>query len=368
MYRNWTLTCFYIISELWGTVVLQVLVWGFANEITKISEASRFYSVMVIASNMAAFCAGQIAVALSCGEFDSTLGFGTDAWEQTMTKILLLIVGCALASLLAFKWMDRYVLSNPIYLPKDNERCPKKPKSKKMSFRESLSCIVNSKRLLGIATIVISYNLVINLVEVIWKDRLRQLCPSTLDYNVYINNLTSAVGIISTIASIVMAGVITRVGWTKTALLTPCVLLITSVAFFSCLFGGDYLTPIVSTLLGTTPLALAVFLGSAQNCFSKAAKYSVFDATKEIAFIPLDREEKMKGKSAIDGVGSRLAKSGGSVIHQGLLLFLGTLLSSAPYIALIVVAVTAFWIIAVKALGKELDQCATEELAAETAS
>ena len=102
MYRNWTLTCFYIISELWGTVVLQVLVWGFANEITKISEASRFYSVMVIASNMAAFCAGQIAVALSCGEFDSTLGFGTDAWEQTMTKLLLLVVGLAFASLITF--------------------------------------------------------------------------------------------------------------------------------------------------------------------------------------------------------------------------------------------------------------------------
>lgn len=354
MYRNWTLTCFYIISELWGTIVLQVLVWGFANEVTKLSEASRFYSVMVIASNIATICAGQIAVALSSNEFDSSLGFGTTAWEQTMTKILILIVGLAFASLLAFRWMNRYVLSNPTYLPKDDEKFVKKSPSKKLTFRESLLCIANSKHLLGIATIVISYNLVINLVEVIWKDRLRQMYPMTNDYNVYINNLASAVGIISTIMSVVMAGVIHKMGWTKIAMLTPCVLLGTTVAFFGCLFGGDTIAPVLSSLLGTTPIAFAVFLGAVQNCFSKAAKYSVFDATKEIAFIPLPREEKMQGKSAIDGIGSRMAKAGSSVIHQGLLLFLGTLANSAPYIALLVIVVTTIWIIAVRALGREL--------------
>ena len=143
MYRNWTLTCFYIVSELWGTVVLQVLVWGFANEITKISEAPRFYSVMVIVSNITTFLAGQIAVALSCGEFDTSLGFGNDAWEQTVTKTLLLIVACAIVGLLTFMWMDRKVLSNPAYVPTDDERCPKKPKAQKMSFRESLSSITS---------------------------------------------------------------------------------------------------------------------------------------------------------------------------------------------------------------------------------
>jgi AAA family ATP:ADP antiporter len=354
MYRNWTLTCFYIISELWGTIVLQVLVWGFANEITKLNEAPRFYSVMVIASNIATICAGQIAVALSSSEFDSSLGFGHDAWEQTMTKILVLVVTLALIALFAFRWMNKHVLSHTEYLPTDSERSPKKHPTKKLSFRESLMCLAQSKHLLGIATIVISYNLVINLVEIIWKDRLRLLYPSAVDYNVYINNLVSAVGIISTLVSIMMAGIINRLGWTKIALMTPCVLFITSAAFFGCLFGGDAIAPYLSSALGTTPLALAVLLGSMQNCFSKAAKYSVFDATKEIAFIPLDREEKMQGKSAIDGIGSRMAKAGSSVVHQGFLLFFGTLSNSAPYVALIVVAVIAVWILAVRALGREL--------------
>jgi AAA family ATP:ADP antiporter len=354
MYRNWTLTCFYIVSELWGTIVLQVLVWGFANEITKFNEAPRFYSVMVIASNTATVCAGQIAVALSNDQFDSSLGFGHDALEQTMTKILLFVVVLALGALFAFRWVDKHVLSHPENLPTDPECSPKKPPLKNLSFRESLMCLAKSKHLLGIAAIVISYNLLINLVEVIWKDRLLLLYPSAVDYNVYMGNLVSAVGIISACTSVLIAKNMGRLGWTKIALVTPCILFITSAAFFGCLFGGNAIAPFLSAVLGTTPLALTVLLGSAQNCFSKAAKFSVFDATKEMAFIPLAREEKMKGKAAIDGVGSRVAKAGSSVIHQGFLLFFGTLTNSAPYVAMIVVAVIAVWVLAVRALGREL--------------
>jgi len=188
---------------------------------------------------------------------------------------------------------------------------------------------------------VISYNLVINLVEVIWKDRLHLYCPTPESFNAYTNNLTSAIGIISALASILMAGIIQKMGWTRTALLTPGVLLLTSVAFFGCLLGGQ------------STLALAVFFGSVQNAFTKAAKYSVFDTTKEMAFIPLDTDEKIKGKAAIDGIGSRMAKSGGSIIHQSLLLIFGTLSASAPFISVIVIAVAALWIMSTLSLGRE---------------
>ena len=90
-------------------------------------------------------------------------------------------------------------------------------------------------------------------------------------------------------------------------------MLITSAGFFGFMFFKDNMSDAVVALTGTTPLAIAVFFGSAQNCLSKAAKYSFFDTTKEMAFIPLGHESKLKGKAAIDGVGSRIGKSGGSL-------------------------------------------------------
>lgn len=358
MFRNWTLTCFYTISELWSTMILSVLYWGFVNEITKISESGRFYSVMSIASNVAAILAGQASVFLTDVTYNPSLP-GNDAWDQSVWKITMLIFCSGIATLLTYRWMHTNVLSKSEFLPENTQKMKKKEKAK-LSFKESISYIARSRYLLSIAVIVIAYNLVINLVEVIWKDRLRQLYPSPQDYNVYINNLTSAMGIISTSASLILAGILSRLGWTKTALLTPAVLCITSVAFFSCMLADTTLAPLVSTFLSTTPLAIAVLFGSMQNCFSKAAKYSLFDATKEMAFVPLSPEHKLKGKAAIDGIGSRLGKSGGSIIHQGLLLCFGTLSASAPYVAVIILFVLAAWILAIRTLGRDFEAYSRE--------
>ncbi len=44
-FRNWTYSLFYIFAELWGSFILSLLFWGFANDITKVTEAKRFYAL-----------------------------------------------------------------------------------------------------------------------------------------------------------------------------------------------------------------------------------------------------------------------------------------------------------------------------------
>ena len=65
------------------------------------------------------------------------------------------------------------------------------------------------------------------------------------------------------------------------AIITPTVLLATGVAFFALVLGGDAFSPVLAKY-GLTPLMAAVFVGAAQNVFSKSAKYSLFDPCKEM--------------------------------------------------------------------------------------
>ena len=114
-------------------------------------------------------------------------------------------------------------------------------------------------------------------------------------------------------------------------------------------------------LTGATPLVMVVFFGSAQNILSRAAKYSVYDATKEMAFIPLSAEWKLKGKAAIDGVCSRMGKSSGSVVHQTLLLLFSTFSASAPYVAVVLFAVIAVWVAATRILGQKFNEMTAQK-------
>lgn len=346
MLTNWTFTGFYVLAEMWGSIILTVLFWGFANEVTKISEAGRFYGVFGIGANLAAVAAGQLAIFFSFSSFEMTL--------QTLVGILM-VGGIITVSL--YYWVNRNVFNDPSYASLHQTKGGKGLKKKnKLSLKESISHLAKSRYLLCIAVLVISYNLVINLVEVVWKDQLKNLYPNPGELLTYTSNLTSIMGILSTITSFCMARIITRLGWTKTALITPIIMLVTSVGFFSFLLFQGFVPDSFMLYVGASPLAIAVFFGSAQNCLSKAAKYSVFDGTKEMAFIPLDHESKLKGKAAIDGVGSRLGKSGGSLIHQGLLIFFTTVGASSSYVGVILLGVIVLWIIATRALGIEFNK------------
>ncbi len=149
--------------------------------------------------------------------------------------------------------------------------------------------------------------------------------------------------------------VIRRWGWTVAALVTPVVLLVTGAGFFSFVIFKDALAGFIS-MIGTTPLMLAVIFGTVQNIMSKSSKYSLFDPTKEMAYIPLDQESKVKGKAAIDVVGARFGKSGGSLLQQGLIAACGSLAAITPYVAGILLAIIAAWIIASRSLGKQFGE------------
>lgn len=344
MIRYWSFSGFYILSELWSSTILSMLFWGFANEITRLGEAKRFYSLIALGLNVAAISSGQVSVFLCSGE-----------WERSFVLQTTVVLISGIAILGIYRYMTQKVL-----VETDNGATVSTLKTPpiRLSMRENFAYLSRSKYLLYLAIIVLSYNVVINLVEVIWKDQVRQLYPLPGDYNSYMSQITTITGVISFFMSLLISGqMIRRCGWTFTALATPMILLLTSIGFFLFFFGKGSLSGILYAI-GTSPLTLVVFFGSTQNCLCRAAKFTLFDGTKEMAFIPLDRESKLKGKAVIDGVGSRLGKSGGSLIHQGLLILFSTIAASAHIVAIFLFAVIAIWTSAVLALGKQFHKLA----------
>jgi AAA family ATP:ADP antiporter len=275
-------------------------------------------------------------------------------WDTALVLLLFIVVGAGALALVLFSWLNHIFKRQPELI---QGSVAEKKVLTKFSMRENIRFLLSSRYMLCLVAIIVSYNIVINLVEVVWKQSVREMYPESIAYNVFMNKVTTWTGVVATLSSLFISGNSLRFfGWTTTAMITPIVLLLTSVGFFGALFLKAAAIGPALPLLGWV-----VFFGTLQNCCSRAAKYAIFDATKEMAFVPLSQEEQMKGKAAVDGICNRLGKSGGSVIYQFLLFFLTTVNACVPYVACCLVAVIGIWMAAVRKLGSQFTELTTKE-------
>jgi AAA family ATP:ADP antiporter len=363
LYRNWTFALFYIMSELWGSVAISLLFWGFANDITKVSESKRFYSMFGLGANLAMLFSGPAIIYFS--NMKNKVAPGVDPWGVSLNYMLAMVVASALIVMVIYRWINKNVLTDArFYDPSEIKKAKKEKPS--MSLKESFLYLTRSKYIGCLAILVLSYGVAINLVEVTWKGQVKIQYPDSNDYSAFMGLFSMITGAVTILMMLFVGGnVIRRFGWGVAALITPVVLLITGAGFFSFVIFRDSLMGFIA-MLGTTPTMLAVIFGMAQNIMSKSAKYSLFDPTKEMAYIPLDQEAKVKGKAAIDVVGARMGKSGGALINQGLIVALGSLAAITPYVAAILFLIIFAWIYAAKALSKQFNKL-NETKAAEPA-
>ncbi|NGX58688.1 MAG: ADP,ATP carrier protein 1 [Chlamydiae bacterium] len=348
-FRHWPVSIFYIASELWGSACVSLLFWGFANEITKVSESKRFYAVFLIGANVALLFSGPMIILSSWLTRNAPAGI--DPYIQANNWLMGMVVISGLLTMYLYHYMNKSVLTDPQFVAKEEEKKKKKDKPK-LGLFESFKYLAKSPYILCLATLVMAYGISINVVELTWKAQLKIQYPLKNDYQAFMGAFSFFTGLTTIFMLLFVSGnLIRKKGWGFAALVTPVVLLITGIAFFSFIIFRDNLSGMIASM-GTNPVFLAVIIGAVQNIMSKSTKYSLFDPTKEMAYIPLDQEQKVKGKAAIDVVGARLGKSGGAFIQMVLILILGGITSSFIYfVATAFILVIAAWMSATMSLN-----------------
>lgn len=346
--KNWTFALFYTLAELWGSVVVSLLFWGFANEVTSVEEAKKYYPLFGLGANVALIFSGQYVRFVS--DIRKRLPPGVDGWAVSLKYLMSMIAAGGAVIVACYYYMQRKVLTDPkLFEPRKQKSSKAKTK---LTLMESAKYLGQSKYIRDLATLVIAYGMSINIVEVTWKSRLRAAYPDPNAYSAFMGNFSSATGIVTFTMMLVGRFIFRRFGWGAAAYVTPIVLGVTGVGFFSLILFAETVSPFIAAL-GTTPLIAAVMIGAAQNILSKSSKYSLFDPCKEMAYIPLDVEQKSKGKAAVDVIGNPLGKSGGSFIQQILIFSLGSLAASTPYLAVILFAIIGMWLMAARSLDEQ---------------
>lgn len=350
--RNWSYAVFYVMAEMWGSVVASLLFWGFANEVTTVDEAKKYYPLFGLGANVALIFSGQYVKWVS--GLRASLPPGVDAWGVSLKYLMGAVVACGGVMLGLFSHMQRNVMTDPDCVNQEEQLKKKTRKKTKMSLRESAKFLVDSPYIRNLAALVISYGMCINIVEVSWKAKLKLAYPDPNAYSAFMGNFSSATGSATLIMMLLGRTIFQKFGWRKAALVTPTMIGVTGISFFALQLFGPAFAPLVAKL-GTTPLMLAVFAGAAQNILSKSAKYSLFDPCKEMAYIPLDQDSKTKGKAAVEVIGNPLGKSGGSLIQQLLIFGVGSLAAATPYLAGILCILLFGWFRSIDTLATQFE-------------
>ena len=356
----WSYSIFYMLSELWGGVLLSLLFWQFANEITRTSEAKRFYPMFGLMANFSLPAIWIVSEVIAF--YTKSIPNPHEAWELRLDIMMSLVVLSGLLTMFLYNWMNKNVLTDSKYYDSAEKAGAPKKKKEKLSVGESFKYILTSKYIGYIALLVICYGVSISLVEIVWKAQVKDAFSGSSKFNEFTAMVQGITGIATILLIFISKGLVARLGWFAGAITTPAVILITGVIFFILILYGGIFSPIMAAL-ALTPLLGASYVGALQNILSKGFKYALFDPTKEMSYIPLDQELKVKGKAAVEVIGGRFGKAGGGIILITMFSLMPGMgvVELTPYICVAFGVILLLWLFAVIGLSRLYKQKLVEK-------
>jgi ADP/ATP carrier protein family len=312
IFGNWTYVLFYVFGELWPVVVFSLLFWQLANKITKTEQAGRFYSFFSFFGQSNLLISGAVILYFSSSNTILSQFFLniSDSTEIMLKSLIILVMASGAVCLALHKFIENKIINDPEHFLNSTS----KNATLELSLKDTFKMLMSSRYLGLICLILLSYSMAVNLLEGLLFSKIKEAYPNPQDFMAYQGRVYFWMGVFTLIIAILGSSIIRIFGWFVGAVLTPLMILLNGSIFFSAVLLENHLT-VLFALTKMTPLAFIVLIAALQNVFGKGTKYSLFDATKEMLYIPLSYEMKTKGKAAVEVVGAKLGKSSGAIIQ-----------------------------------------------------
>lgn len=350
---NWSFSLFYIIVELWPNAIFGLLFWQFVNRITTIDESKRFYLLFGLFGQTGLIISGIFLQNLKhIGAYLSEK-FAFAPMSNDVLSVQIVIAVSLVLGVIAM--MSFWFINHKILDLATSDSLKFKVKKNQMTLKESFTMVANSRYIRLIAILLISYGIAINLVEGPWKNLAASKYPNPTDYNIFVGKYLSYTGFATITITLIGSNIVRKLGWFAAAIITPVVLFLTGVAFF-LVSNFDFAAAMMVPFFALhDPIMIAIIIGAIQNVLSKSSKYTLFDATKEMSYVPLDDELKTKGKAAADMIGTKLGKSLSAFIQSMTFVILpvATFQTISLYLMVVFVIISCIWIWGIIELNKE---------------
>lgn len=364
---RWTSSLHFIMAEIWGSIVFSVLFMSFAADVCPVGQFSRFMPIFIIFSNIGLIFSACVILGYSHAKYNWS--YSTGNW--LVIGIFVFFGILCLASYFTMSWLDRVVLSRPLYIVKSVQ---KKQKKQKVSFSEGLKVVTTSKFALCMCMLVLSYNMMVNMTEANQKSCI-SVCARKDNKDIgshflglqFYNQLITGVMVICFLLS-PLQRMIQNYGWMSMAIIPPIFATISTgmvllTAFINTSVEGRCRIPYLGTLgnfLKTifpfSTIWLEQYIATISVTLYKVVKYGPFDISKETIGRRIDSEYRPRIKGVYDGLCGKFGKSLGSLLSFIIFTYLGTdsdVREASPIYILIATVLSAGWIMAVIYLNKK---------------
>jgi ADP/ATP carrier protein family len=348
LWSKWDLVLFYVFGELWPVITFFLLFWQLANKITSTDEAKRFYTLFNLFGQTNLLFSGSILIYFTSEDniFSSLFGVYCNKADVSIRSITILVLISGVMCIFLNKLIENKIIKKGL-IQKDN-----KNETLKLGIWQSIKITLSSGYLGKICLLMICYSISVNLIEGLWMSSAKELYPTMSQFMNYQGKVLFATGLATLLCSFLGSIIIARFGWYAGAILTPLSIIIAGGSFFLLVIFKDYLVEIF-TLSSNKIMFVIVLFGALQNVIGKGVKYSMFDSTKEMLYIPLNNELKTKGKAAVDILGAKIGKfSGASVQALAFIIIPSSSYQDLSLILAVMFFITCIiWIIALNSIS-----------------